>query len=67
MKDWKRETTIYKEALKKLARDIKRQIRCMENGSIDGPDLDDMVCNDIDIAKVYYHGAEKRLVKRGKI
>jgi len=70
MKDWKREVTIYKDALKKLARDIKRQVKAWEDEDCyfnDNPDLDDMVNNNIDIAKVYYDGAKRRLTREGKI
>ena len=70
MENVEKEILIYKEALKNLAMDIKRQVKAWEDEDCyfnDNPDLDDMVNNDIDIAEVYYNGARKRLTREGKI
>lgn len=55
MIDYKEELAIYKEALENLANIVKKELKDYDTS------LSDLVDNDVDIAKVFYNNAKKKL------
>ena len=55
MMDYKEELAIYKEALENLANIVKKEFEDYDTG------LSDLVDNDVDIAKMFYNNAKKKL------